>query len=186
MGCSSSTQTHTQGSNRPPAKSIETNGPKKSASSDVSDQIVDDVETIPDQTKLIPLTENEASTNGTPPTQLVEDSVEAIEALELEASEVLAPVTEDCDGTETPLDEESDLVPPVATEGVEKPTEDVEKPTEECVNQDDALTERETEDAVEAEMHEEIASEGPETKEEETGHSADAAEPEIDASDLEE
>ncbi|XP_053569158.1 glutamate-rich protein 5 [Bombina bombina] len=169
MGCSSSTQTHAQGSNRPPAKTVETNGPKKSDTSDVSDQIIDDVETIPDQTKLVPMTENEASDEA----QQVEDNVEAIEAVELEASEVVEPVTEDY----APAEEKPDLVPT-------SNTEDTEAATDVYSNQDDTLADGETEDALEAEMQEEIASEQPETMEEETGHSMEAAE--INTTDIEE
>ncbi|CAH2285648.1 Hypothetical predicted protein [Pelobates cultripes] len=154
MGCSSSTQTHGQGANKPSAKSVETNGPKKSASSDISDQTVDDVETIPDQTKLVP--DHEASTNGIPPE---EEQVEAIEAVELEASE--------------PADETS-----TAPEN-DKTLEQTDQSTEVQENHDNVLVEGEIEEAVEAKMHEETVDEGGETKDEETGHSVDAAEPEI-------
>ncbi|KAM4705996.1 uncharacterized protein WCC33_010759 [Rhinophrynus dorsalis] len=164
MGCSSSTQTHPPGSNKPPAKSVETNGPKKSASSDISDQIVDDIETIPDQTKLVPLAENEASINGTPP---VEDEVKAIDAVELEASESMAPAADDCDTSCAPADDGEEV--------------EEEKPTEVLADEDNDLVEGENEDAVEAKTGEEIASEDTQTKEEETGHCVEAAEPEIDA-----
>ncbi|MEE6463462.1 hypothetical protein FKM82_005916 [Ascaphus truei] len=165
MGCSSSTETLSQGNNRPPAKSIETNGAKRSDSSDVSDQIVDDVETIPDQTKLIPITENEVPANGTTPIPPVEEEVKAIEAVELEASDSLLPASEGCDTSCGPADGEE--------------SEDAKNSTEVNPHEDSALVEGEIRDAVEAEMQEEIASEGAETKEEETGHSLDAAETEI-------
>ncbi|MEE6463461.1 hypothetical protein FKM82_005916 [Ascaphus truei] len=172
MGCSSSTETLSQGNNRPPAKSIETNGAKRSDSSDVSDQIVDDVETIPDQTKLIPITENEVPANGTTPIPPVEEEVKAIEAVELEASDSLLPASEGCDTSCGPADGEE--------------SEDAKNSTEVNPHEDSALVEGEIRDAVEAEMQEEIASEGAETKEEETGHSLDAAETEIDATNNEE
>ncbi|KAE8599324.1 hypothetical protein XENTR_v10017142 [Xenopus tropicalis] len=158
MGCSSSTQTQPQGGNRP--KSLETNGPKKSASSDISDQIVDDIETIPDQTKLEPLTENEASINEDPP---VEDEVEAIDTAELEAAESLAPAEEE-NG---------------ATSETEDKVEDAEEPTADQPNEEDVMAEGETEDSEEVKTLEEIPSEEAETKEEETGHLLDEAEPEI-------
>ncbi|XP_018079367.1 glutamate-rich protein 5 isoform X2 [Xenopus laevis] len=160
MGCSSSTQTQPQGGNRPPAKSLETNGPKKSASSDISDQIADDIETIPDQTKLEPLTENEASINEELP---VEDEVEAIDTVELEAPESLEPTEEENGTTGEPEDK----------------VEDAEQPTEVQPNEEDAMADGEIEDSEEVKTLEEIPSEEAETKEEETGHLLDEAEPEI-------
>lgn len=151
MGCSSSTLTHPQGSNKPPAKSVETNGPKKSASSEVSDQIIDDIETIPDQTKLVPLTENEPSTNGIPPE---DEESEAVAAVELDQEEATEPVAEE---EPAHIEESSDLI----------------------TGQDSSVVEGEIEEAVEAKMHEEAVSEGPGTKEDETGHPVDEAEPEM-------
>lgn len=158
MGCSSSTLTHPQGSNKPPAKSVETNGPKKSASSEVSDQIIDDIETIPDQTKLVPLTENEPSTNGIPPE---DEETEAVAAVELDQEEATEPVAEE---EPAHVEESSDLI----------------------TGQDSSVVEGEIEEAVEAKMHEEAVSEGSETKEDETGHPVDEAEPEMDTTDVEE
>ncbi|XP_075684181.1 glutamate-rich protein 5 [Rhinoderma darwinii] len=168
MGCSSSTLTHSQGSNRPPAKSLETNGPKKSASSEVSDQIIDDIETIPDQTKLVPLTENEPSTNGIPPD---EGQSEAVAAVDLDEEETSEPVAEDCRTGCLPAEGE-----PVH----------VEESVDLITGQDSLVVEGEIEEAVEAKMHEEAESDGPETKDDETGHPVDEAEPEMDAADVEE
>ncbi|KAG9478741.1 hypothetical protein GDO78_012416 [Eleutherodactylus coqui] len=169
MGCSSSTLTHTPGSNRPPAKSVETNGPKKSASSEASDQIIDDIETIPDQTKLVPLTENEPTTNGIPPE---EEQTEAVAAVELDQEETAEPAPEDCRTSCQPAEEE---------------TGHVEEFSDLITGQDSSVVEGwlrgsmgEIEEAVEAKIHEEAVSEGPETKEDETGHPVDEAEPEMD------
>nr|DBA24095.1 TPA: hypothetical protein GDO54_011796 [Pyxicephalus adspersus] len=167
MGCSSSTQTHTQGGNRPPAKTVETNGPKKSAS-EVSDQIIDEIETIPDQTKLVPLTETEPSANGIPPE---EEQVEAEEAIEFEGAETLAPTTEDSSEACLPIDQE---------------LAQAEEPTEVITSQDSSVVEGEIEEAVEANSHEKIVSEDPETKEDETEHPVDVAGPETDTADVEE
>ncbi|KAM3927716.1 uncharacterized protein RB166_005930 [Leptodactylus fuscus] len=169
MGCSSSTLTNSQGTNRPPAKSVETNGPKKSASSEVSDQIIDDIETIPDQTKLVPLTENEPSANGIPPE---DEQTEAVTAVELDQEEATESAAEDCRTSSPP--------------GEEEPVH-VEESTDLIIGLDSSVVEGEIEEAVEAKMHdEEPVSEEPETKEEETGHPVDAAEPEIDTADVEE
>ncbi|XP_073532872.1 glutamate-rich protein 5 isoform X2 [Phyllobates terribilis] len=161
MGCSSSTLTHPQGSNRPPAKSVQTNGPKKSASSEVSDQIIDDIETIPDQTKLVPLTENEPSSNGFPQE---DEPTEAEAAVELDEEGTTEPAAEDCRACCPPTEEE-----PVQ----------MEKSTDLIMSQDNSVVEGEIEEAVEAKMQEEAVSEGPETKEDETGHPVDEAEPEM-------
>ncbi|XP_072010745.1 glutamate-rich protein 5 isoform X1 [Engystomops pustulosus] len=166
MGCSSSTLTHPQGGNRPPAKSLETNGPKKSASSEASEQIIDDIETIPDQTKLFPFTENEASTNGIPPE---DEQTEAVEAVELDQEEPTEPPTEDCCSSDPPGEEEP-----------------VEESTDLITVQDSSVVEGEIEEAVEAKMHEESVSEGPETIEDESGHPVDEAEPEMETADVEE
>lgn len=167
MGCSSSTQTHSQGGSRPPAKAVETNGPKKMSTSEVSDHIIDDIETIPDQTKLVPLTENEPSTNGIPPE---EEKVEVEEAVEVDGAETV-PSTEDSNGS--------------FLQAGEEPAQ-AEEPTEVITNQDSSVVEGEIEEAVEANNHEETVSEEPETKEDETEHPADAAEPEMDTADAEE
>ncbi|XP_077124146.1 glutamate-rich protein 5 [Ranitomeya variabilis] len=164
MGCSSSTLTHPQGSNRPPAKAVETNGPKKSASSEVSDQIIDDIETIPDQTKLVPLTENEPSSNDFPPE---DEQTEAVAAVELDEEETTEPAAEDC--------------PPAEEEPVQ-----MEESTDLIMSQDSSVVEGEIEEAVEAKMQEEAVSEGPETKEDETGHPVDEVEPEMDTAGVEE
>ncbi|KAG8441789.1 hypothetical protein GDO86_010823 [Hymenochirus boettgeri] len=92
MGCSSSTQIEPLGSNRPPAKSMETNGHKKSVCSEEGDLIADDIETIPDQTKLETLTENDAPTDEMSPEQ---DEVEEPDPVESEAAEENDPTPED-------------------------------------------------------------------------------------------
>ncbi|KAG8570451.1 hypothetical protein GDO81_011276 [Engystomops pustulosus] len=140
MGCSSSTLTHPQGGNRPPAKSLETNGPKKS--------------------------ENEASTNGIPPE---DEQTEAVEAVELDQEEPTEPPTEDCCSSDPPAEEEP-----------------VEESTDLITVQDSSVVEGEIEEAVEAKMHEESVSEGPETIEDESGHPVDEAEPEMETADVEE
>ncbi|XP_072010747.1 glutamate-rich protein 5 isoform X2 [Engystomops pustulosus] len=140
MGCSSSTLTHPQGGNRPPAKSLETNGPKKS--------------------------ENEASTNGIPPE---DEQTEAVEAVELDQEEPTEPPTEDCCSSDPPGEEEP-----------------VEESTDLITVQDSSVVEGEIEEAVEAKMHEESVSEGPETIEDESGHPVDEAEPEMETADVEE
>ncbi|XP_073406582.1 glutamate-rich protein 5 isoform X2 [Dendrobates tinctorius] len=193
MGCSSSTLTHPQGSNRPPVKAVQTNGPKKSASSEASDQIIDDIETIPDQTKLIPLIENEPSSNGFPPE---DEQTEAVTAVELDEEGITEPATEDCPPAEeepsngfppedeqaeaVELDEEETTEP--ATEGCppaeEEPVQ-MEESTDLIMTQDSSVVEGEIEEAVEAKIQEEAASEGPETKEDETGHPVDEVEPEM-------
>ncbi|KAM4027297.1 glutamate-rich protein 5 isoform 2-T2 [Anomaloglossus baeobatrachus] len=154
MGCSSSTLTHTQGSNRPPAKGVETNGPKKS-----------------DQTKLVPLTDNEPSTNEFPPE---DDQTEAVAAVELDEEGSTEPAAEDCESSCPPAEEE-----PVH----------IEESTDLIMSQDSSVVENhegEVEEAVEAKIQEEAVSEGPETKEDETGHQVDEAEPEMDTAEVEE
>ncbi|XP_069816008.1 glutamate-rich protein 5 isoform X2 [Dendropsophus ebraccatus] len=135
------------------------------APSEVSDQIIDDIETIPDQTKLVPLTDNEPSINGIPPE---DEQAKAVAALELDQEET---TEEDCRTSSPPA--EGELV-------------HIGESVDLITGQDSSVVEGEIEEAVEAKMHEEVVSEDPETKEEETGHQADVAEPEMDTTDVEE
>ncbi|KAM9308440.1 uncharacterized protein PAF06_012644 [Gastrophryne carolinensis] len=100
MGCSSSTQTLNQGSNKPPMKMVEANGPKKIAS-EVMNQISDDTDTIPDQTKL--MTKNETTANGIPPE---EGPADVENANEFEGEETSAPAAEEAREAFLAVDEE--------------------------------------------------------------------------------
>nr|XP_014429486.1 glutamate-rich protein 5 isoform X3 [Pelodiscus sinensis] len=96
MGCSSSTQTQTQDSNRPAAKPSDTNGLQKcgehgpakrgSSLSDENSPITEENETIPDQTKLDSMEEVDLTPEETKPS----------ENLPAKETEVLIPATAEC------------------------------------------------------------------------------------------
>nr|XP_014429485.1 glutamate-rich protein 5 isoform X2 [Pelodiscus sinensis] len=83
MGCSSSTQTQTQDSNRPAAKPSDTNGLQKC---DENSPITEENETIPDQTKLDSMEEVDLTPEETKPS----------ENLPAKETEVLIPATAEC------------------------------------------------------------------------------------------
>ncbi|CAM5088974.1 unnamed protein product [Eretmochelys imbricata] len=86
MGCSSSTQTQTEDSNRPAAKPSDTNGLQKCATSDENFPTTEENETIPDQTKLDPMEE----------VDLTSEEINPSENLPAEESEVLIPAPAEC------------------------------------------------------------------------------------------
>ncbi|XP_043395242.1 glutamate-rich protein 5 isoform X2 [Chelonia mydas] len=86
MGCSSSTQTQTEDSNRPAAKPSDTNGLQKCATSDENFPATEENETIPDQTKLDPMEE----------VDLTSEEINPSENLPAEEPEVLIPAPAEC------------------------------------------------------------------------------------------
>ncbi|CAM4498295.1 glutamate-rich protein 5 [Lepidochelys kempii] len=209
MGCSSSTQTQTEDSNRPAAKPSDTNGLQKCATSDENFPTTEENETIPDQTKLDPMEE----------VDLTSEEINPSENLPAEEPEVLIPAPAECvnsnykrvdlDGTRPlaaepledtgPVAEGTGIPPPAGPAegtGIPPPAGQAEgsvSPVTEIIrkvqsNEEDQLIEGETGEKVETEKHSELVSEGTETKEEkETGEAVDAtAATEIEATNNEE
>ncbi|XP_078397239.1 uncharacterized protein LOC144680024 isoform X2 [Cetorhinus maximus] len=152
MGCSSSTQTQLQDSNRPSSKLEDRNGGSKCVP-DVNGPIIDESETIPDQSQLLEAKEldtvlDEVVTSEPGPS-------EAVGVLEVAAEAGVSPVAAEviADGPET------STAPMEAT----SPSDADVQPTE-----TEEQTEGEIGEKLESKMNVDTGIEEVETKEEET------------------
>ncbi|XP_055490297.1 uncharacterized protein si:dkey-284p5.3 [Leucoraja erinacea] len=159
MGCSSSTQTQPQDSNRPNSKQEEKNGASKCAS-DVNGPITNEGETIPDHSQLLEpkaadTAPHEVVTNEPSPS---EGGVHLASASE-DSTDLVGLTTEEPESSAAPV-EENTFTEADDIEEIQSSEDQIEGETGEKVECETAIEAKDEEEESEVEISEEILASG--------------------------